>query len=128
MKRSLPFLLLAATFQAAGSCEEPKNQEEANACYTSASSSIDQSLARHIEEYSAQLNASQLSQLRASQVAWESYRAAQCAFEASGAKNSSAYQEVHARCSILMTQARVQLISRLQYCVAGPVPCPAPWQ
>ncbi|WP_428311767.1 lysozyme inhibitor LprI family protein [Hydrocarboniphaga sp.] len=128
MKWTLTIALFTATFQAVGSCDAPKDQKEANTCYTSASLSLNKSLALQIDEYGARLSASQVSQLHASQAAWESYRKAQCTFEASGAQDSPAYPEVHAQCAILMAQARLQLIRRIQYCKAGPIPCPVPWE
>lgn len=108
------------------SCDAALTQSDLTECFGSPAANAQAGLDRDIAAYVPRLSDSQKQLFDASQAAWVKFRAAACAFQASGAEGGSAHPMVLSTCFEALTNERRKAIAELASCEEGDLSCPAP--
>lgn len=109
---------------AEAACLETTSQAGMTLCASNRVTHSGARLATELAAYRKRLSGRQLELFNASQAAWEAFRDAACAFEASGVEGGSAYSMVVSGCLATLTEARYRAVAELAGCEEGDLSCP----
>ena len=99
----------------AQTCDDSANQREWNICAGNEAAASDQRLKQLLREISARADSARRARLAAVQGSWESFRDADCKWQADAFAGGSIRPAIYAQCLTALTEARITDL-KLQLC------------